>query len=59
MEWGFAFKEWMAEVDVIIADKFGGLTHEDLEDYNWYSAFEDGLTPEEVVDEFIDYYSKI
>lgn len=39
------FDEWMKQVDKILARMTGGLTSEDLADYDYQSAFEDGATP--------------
>lgn len=37
-----SFDEWMKVVDYYIAHRCGGLTHEDLPDYLYHDAWEDG-----------------
>ena len=45
------FHAWLNEVDDILSDVVG-LTHECLRDRLWRDAFDSGLTPEEVIEEF-------
>lgn len=48
------FKEWMKEVDAQINKLIGfGLTSDDLADYLYDDAYDDGLTPEEAAIEAI------
>jgi Family of unknown function (DUF5419) len=39
------FDKWMAKVDAYIANKFGGIDSNDLPDWNYEDAFEDGASP--------------
>jgi hypothetical protein len=39
-----SFEQWMADVDRCLEQKCG-LTHEDLPDWGYYDAYDDGMTP--------------
>ncbi len=49
------FEKWMYLVDNLLVIRIG-LDSMSLYDADWYSDFEDGLTPEEAVDFFIEEY---
>lgn len=40
------FRDWMSEVDVVIS-RVCGLTSNDIADWRWRDAFEDGTEPKE------------
>lgn len=42
------FEKWMSEVDDVVRG-YCGLSHDDLPDWQWRTAFDDGLLPEEAV----------
>lgn len=43
-----SFQKWMSEVDDVV-NGFCGLSYNDLPDWRWRDAFNDGMTPEEAV----------
>lgn len=47
------FEAWMKKVDARI-NSLVGLDHDDLADWRWYDAWEDGYTPEDAVEEFFE-----
>jgi hypothetical protein len=49
-----SFDQFMKQVDNIIAENLGGLTHQDIPDANHMDAFESGTTPEEWAQELIE-----
>lgn len=48
---GLTFKQWLRSIDDILSDVIG-MTHADLRDRLWRDAFDAGLSPEEVIEEF-------
>ena len=42
-----SFDNWMKRLDKIIARNWAGLTSDDLIDWSYMDAYEDGLTPSE------------
>lgn len=51
------FDTWIEMADAIII-KRTGLDRDSFPDWNWYDAFEDGLTFSEAVEDFLgDFYS--
>lgn len=47
------FREYMQMVDRILTNKVG-MDHMDLPDYMWMGAFEDGIEPQDAVQDFIE-----
>lgn len=47
------YKEWMKEVDHIIASKTGGLTSDDLADGPSRDRYDSGYSPAEYADEIL------
>ena len=47
------FDMFMQNVDKILTYTVG-FGHQDLEDWNWYSAYEDQYTPQDAVDAFME-----
>lgn len=47
------FEQWIEMADAIII-KRTGLDRESWPDWNWYDAFEDGLTFSEAVEDFLE-----
>jgi hypothetical protein len=45
---------WLKYVDIRLANKFCGLTHNDLVDWTWADAFEDGCSPSEAVNQYLE-----
>lgn len=45
------FKEWLEEIDKLLV-RIMGLDHMDIEDYDWYSEWSSGMSPEESVGEW-------
>lgn len=43
------FNSWKQSVDGIIASFYIGLVSDDFDDWLWYDAYSDGLTPVEAV----------
>ena len=48
------FDAWMVQVDREIAVRLGGLTSEDIEDYDYMALFEDELSPAEAAEEVLE-----
>lgn len=48
------FEEWMRQVNRIIAKKLGGMTQDDLPDWNSRDCFDSGATPEDGANECIE-----
>lgn len=48
-----SFELWMIKVNNLLAAKVG-VGSEDLPDYCWRDAFDDGLTPKEVVTDYLE-----
>jgi Family of unknown function (DUF5419) len=46
------FDAWMKEIDKLLVSEIG-VGHDDLPDQNYYDCYDDGMTPQEVVDEVI------
>lgn len=46
-------EEWLAKVDEILLARTS-LAHDDMEDWSWADAHEDGLTPEQAVEWFLE-----
>lgn len=47
------FEQWLEMADAIII-KRTGLDRESWPDWNWYDAFDDGLTFSEAVEDFLE-----
>lgn len=47
------YNHWKCELDQIFSSRFG-FTSDDVEDYLWYDAFSDGLSPTEAFKEWMD-----
>jgi hypothetical protein len=48
-----AFVEWMKKVNAILGKKTG-MHSEDLTDWTWRDSFEDGMAPEDAVQNFAE-----
>lgn len=48
-----SYEDFMRNVDKVLSNKIG-FGHQDVEDWNWYSAYEDQYTPEDAVDAFME-----
>ena len=47
------FEQWIKEVDKVMEKKIH-LAHDDLPDWHWMDAFDDGDTPKEAVGYFFE-----
>lgn len=47
------YKAWMKKVDALVSNRIG-LSVYDLADMNYHDMFEDGYTPEEMVEEVLE-----
>ncbi|MBU2685534.1 MAG: hypothetical protein KKF27_20025 [Gammaproteobacteria bacterium] len=48
-----AFDQWMKVVDSLICDELG-VGVNDLPDYLWRDAYDDGIAPEDAAEDYID-----
>lgn len=44
------YDQWIAKVDTFFYKEIG-LSHDDIEDWRWYDAYDDGYEPEEAAKE--------
>lgn len=54
---GIGFEKWMKSVNEILVKKLG-LSSDDLPDFLWMDIFEDGLTPRNAFESFIEMYGE-
>ena len=47
------YDRWMKRVDTICWSRLG-MSYQDMPDWNWRDAFEDGATPSEAVRDFME-----
>jgi len=53
-EWNESgFKAWMKAVDALLVNAIG-LTHEDMADWHWADAYEDGMSAQDAMAEFAE-----
>ena len=48
-----AFDQWMKVVDSLICDELG-VGVNDLPDYLWRDAYDDGIAPQDAAEDYID-----
>ena len=46
------FTQWLSAVDTELYRRVG-LSHDDLEDWLWHDAFEEGCSPKDAVEDFL------
>jgi hypothetical protein len=47
------FEEWLNSVNNSFVNRFG-LHTSDVQDHNWWDLWEDGLTEDEAIEDFVD-----
>lgn len=50
---GKTFQQWLEEIDDILAIRIG-LSHNDLDDWTYYDAWSDGMSPNEAAQEVLE-----